>query len=185
GRGAEDGGGGLGEGGGGGWPRILALKMLAHKKSRLALTVAGLGAAFLLGAAQVGLLVGWCNTTSAIVRHARADVWVMARRTSAFDYGTAIKRNLIYRVRSIEGVAFAEGLFMAWNTWQRPDGRRVNVELVGLDEECAGGPWCLKEGDVRAVHRPDTVLVDDLYLEVLGVDRVSREAEMTGRRAIV
>ena len=149
------------------------------------LTVSGIAVAFFLSAAQVGLLVGWCNTTSAIIRHTRADIWVMARQTPAFDYGTAIPRNRVYQVRNIEGVEWAEGLFMAWNIWQRADGRRVNIELVGLDESCVGGPWRMKGGAVAAVHRPDTVIVDDLYLKALGVERVGQEFEMIGERAVV
>src|SRR5581483_12150324 len=87
--------------------------------------------------------------------------------------------------RGVPGVAWADGIIMAWNTWQRPDGRRVNVELVGLDRSCAGGPWDVPVGEVGAIHRPDSVLVDELYLGHLGVRGVGDEAEMLGRRAVV
>jgi putative ABC transport system permease protein len=109
----------------------------------------------------------------------------MAEQTPAFDYGTAIPRQRIYQARGVEGVAWAEGLFMAWNIWQRPDGRRVNVELVGLDNECVGGPWAMKEGTTNRVLLPDGVIVDDLFLEQLGVRRVGDEAEILGRRVVV
>jgi putative ABC transport system permease protein len=159
--------------------------MLAHKPLRLLVTWGGLGVLFFLAAVQLGLLVGWCNTTSAIVRHAGADVWVMAEQTAAFDYGTAIPRQRIYQARSVEGVARAEGLVVAWNIWQRPDGRRVNVELVGLDSGCDGGPWAMKEGSAEEVQLPDGVIVDELFLDHLGVRRVGDEAELLGRRAVV
>jgi putative ABC transport system permease protein len=163
----------------------IALKLLAEKKTRMLFTVLGLATLFFLSAAQFGLLVGWCNTNSAIVRHAGVDVWVMAEQTPAFDYGTAIPRNRVYQVRSVEGVAWPEGMFMAWNVWQRQDGRRVNVELVGLDNSSVGGPWRMREGRVQDVHLPDSVLVDELYLPLLGIDHVGDEAEMIGRRAVV
>jgi putative ABC transport system permease protein len=163
----------------------MALKMLLDRKSRFLLTALGLGVLFLLSAAQVGLLVGWCNTNSALIYHAGVDVWVMAEQTPAFDYGTAIPRNRIYQVRSLDGVARAEGMFMAWNVWQRKDGRRVNVELVGLDSGSVGGPWNLLVGRIDDVHRPDSVLVDELYLPLLGIEKVGDEAEMVGRRAVV
>jgi putative ABC transport system permease protein len=130
-------------------------------------------------------MVGWCNTNSALIRHASADVCVMAPQTPAFDYGTAIPRNRVYQVRSVPGVDWAEGLFMAWNVWQRTDGRRVNIELVGLDESCVAGHWKMKAGGVSAVHRPDTVLVDDLYLQALGIDQIGQEFEMIGERAVI
>jgi putative ABC transport system permease protein len=164
---------------------FIAVKMLWHKKSRFILTMVGIAVSFFLCAAQFGLLVGWCNTNSAIISHADVDVWVMAQQTPAFDYGTAIPRNRVYQVRNIEGVEWAEGLFMAWNIWQRADGRRVNIELVGLDESCVGGPWKMKAGAVAVVHRPHTVIVDDMYLNALGIDQVGQEFEMIGERAIV
>jgi putative ABC transport system permease protein len=163
----------------------LALKMLVHNKPRFGVTTAGIAVAFFLSAAQLGLLVGWCNTCSALVRHAGVDVWVMAERTPAFDYGTAIPRQRLYQARSVPGVGWAEGMFMGWNTWQRPDGGRVTVELVGLDYGSAGGPWELREGTVDVVHRPDTVIVDELYLDALGIRGVGDEVEMTHRRAVV
>jgi putative ABC transport system permease protein len=163
----------------------LALDMLLWKRARFAVTTAGIAAAFFLSAAQVGLMVGWCNTCSAIVRHAGVDVWLMAEQTPAFDYGTAIPRRRVYQARSVAGVAWAEGMYMAWNTWQRPDGRRVNVELVGLDTSSVGGPWDMKHGGVEVLHRPDTVIVDELFLNALGVRGVGDEVEMIRKRVIV
>jgi putative ABC transport system permease protein len=163
----------------------LAVKMLAHNKSRFALTTAGIGVAFFLSTTQLGLLVGWCNTCSAIVRHAGVDVWVMAPHTAAFDYGTPIPRLRVYQVRNVPGVAWGEGMIMTWNTWQRRDGKKVNVELIGLDDGDVGGPWSMREGEVGVVHRPETVIVDELYLGALGLEGVGEEAEMLGHRAVV
>jgi putative ABC transport system permease protein len=163
----------------------VALKMLLHKRARFVLTNVGIAAAFFLSAAQVGLMVGWCNTCSAIVRHAGVDVWAMAPQTPAFDYGTAIPRHRVQQVRNAPGVAWAEGMFMAWNIWQRPDGRRVNVELVGLDDGLVGRPWEMRAGAADAVFHPDTVIVDELYLSALGVGQLGDEVEMIRRRAVV
>ena len=131
--------------------------MLAHKPVRLLITWAGLGGLFFLAAAQVGMLVGWCNSCSAIVRHADTDVWVMTEQAPAFDYGTAIPRQRIYQTRSVEGVAWAEGMIMAWNTWQRPDGRRVNVERL----ERSGSGYVGR-------HEPDILLAKDRWFR--GID---------------
>jgi putative ABC transport system permease protein len=43
----------------------------------------------------------------------------------------------------------------------------------------------MKEGTVAAVHHPDTVLVDELYLNALGVEKCGQEFEMIGERAVV
>jgi putative ABC transport system permease protein len=164
---------------------MIPFKMLTQRPLRLGATLAGLAVAFFLSTAQLGLLVGWSHTNAALVMNSGVDVWVMARRTPAYEFGTAIPRNRLYQVRSVEGVAWAEGLFTAWNVWQCPDGRRVNVEIVGLDDGCVGGPWSMREGEVSAIHRPDLVVVDETYLSALGVSRVGEEVELMGQRAIV
>jgi len=43
----------------------------------------------------------------------------------------------------------------------------------------------MKVGEVTAVLRPDTVLVDELYLKPLGVERIGQDFEMIGERAVV
>jgi putative ABC transport system permease protein len=135
--------------------------------------------------AQIGLLVGWCNTTSAIIRNAGADIWIMAKQAPAFDYGTGISRQTIYKARTVPGVAWAEGMFMGWTYWQRPDGRRVIVEIVGLDEGFVGGPWNMEQGSVSTVQVPETVIIDELFLGALGVRHVGDEVEILGKRARV
>ena len=136
----------------------VAARMLTHNKMRSLATVVGVAVAFFLSASQIGLMVGWCNTCSAIIRHANADVWVMADQNPAFDYGTAISRQKMYQVRSTPGVSWAEGMYMGWMFWQRPDGKRCNIEMIGLDDELAGGPWKMEEGKVNVVLEPESVI---------------------------
>ncbi len=163
----------------------VAWRMLIHKPVRLVATWSGLGILFLLASIQLGLLVGWCHTVSAIIRHADADLWIVGEKTPAFDYGPGIPRHRVYQARSVEGVAWAEGMYVAWTAWHRFDGERVRVELVGLDLDCVGGPWAMKEGDPECVLLPDGVIVDDLFLKRLGVTQVGDEAEILERRAVV
>lgn len=159
--------------------------MLLHNKVRSISTIIGIAVAFFLSAAQVGLMVGWCNTTSAIIRHADADVWVMAEQNPAFDYGTPIPKQRLYQVRSVLGVASAECMFMGWMFWRRPDGRMTNIELVGLDEGLVGAPWLMADQDVSVIQDPDAVIVDTLYSKQLGVQHIDDEIEIGDRRAVV
>lgn len=163
----------------------VATQMLFHNHLRFTITVIGIAIAFFLAAAQIGLLVGWINTNSAIIRHSGADIWVMAEETRAFDYGTAIPRHRIQQVNSVPGVIWAEGLLMSWVTWQHPNGKRINVELVGLDNGHAGGPWHLIAGNIDSVEQPETVIIDELSYDVLGLRELGDEAEIEGNRAIL
>lgn len=163
----------------------ISLRMLLHHKARFVFTLLGLGALFFLSASQVGMLVGWCNTISAIIREAGVDVWVMGERNPAFDYGPAIPRNRIYQVRSVPGVKWTEGMYVGWSMWQRHDGRRISIQLIGLDRGSVGGPWAMVEGKRDVVHLPDTVILDELFLEQMGIKKVGDEGEMFGQKAVV
>jgi putative ABC transport system permease protein len=109
----------------------------------------------------------------------------MAEETRAFDYGTAIPRHRVQQVSSTPGVIWAEGMLMGWATWQHPDGKRINVEIVGLDISHAGGPWELIAGDINAIEQPETVIIDELSYDVLGLRELGEEAEIQGKRAIL
>jgi len=159
--------------------------MLFHNHLRFAMTVIGIAIAFFLAAAQIGLLVGWINTNSAIIRHAGVDIWVMAEETRAFDYGTAIPRHRVQQVSSVPGVVWAEGMLMGWATWQHPAGKRINVEIVGLDSSHAGGPWQLISGHIDNIEQPETVIIDELSYDVLGLRELGDEAEIEGNRVIL
>ncbi len=159
--------------------------MLAHRPLRLVVTWGGLGALFFLAAAMVGLLVGWCHTVSALIRHADADVWIMPAQTATFDYGTAMSGKYLYQARSVYGVARTEGLFMSWNSWQRSDGRRVSIEIIGLDKQGTGGPWLMSQGKVEDALLPDAVVIDELFRDELGIRKLGDEGEIQGRRAVV
>jgi putative ABC transport system permease protein len=159
--------------------------MLLHQRARAVATALGLGALFFLSASQVGVFVGWCDTTASVIRHAEVDVWVMADHTAALEFGPPIPRHRVDQVRNVPGVAWAESLHWSSSVWRRGDGLCTTVSVVGLDKGCAGGPWALEAGTAEEVHRPDSVIVDEFYLDRLGVAGVGDEAQVFGRRAVV
>lgn len=164
---------------------LIAWRIVTRQPNRLAFTVAGLGVLFLLSLVQVGLLVGWCLTTSAIILSAEADLWIMAPNTPAFDYGAPIPAQRIYQARNVPGIAWAEGMILKWAIWQRPDGRRISVEVVGLDRSLVGGPWSMHVGNLADLEVPDSVIVDAAYLPSLGVSSPGDEVDIYGHRATV
>ncbi len=160
----------------------IAYRTLLHKKARLVFTVCGLTTLFLLSAAQVGLLIGWINTITGIMAHTDADIWVMAQNAVSWDYGTSIPRHRIYQTRNVKGVAWTQGLYVGWSMWQKPDGKRLNVQVIGLDQYSIGGPWSMREGKVDCVHLADSVIIDELFLDTLGVKQLGEEFELRNHK---
>ena len=163
----------------------VAFKMLSHNHMRFVMTVIGIAIAFFLAAAQIGLLVGWINTNSAIINNAGVDIWVMAKQTRTFDYGTAIPRHRVQQVSSVPGVTWAEGMIIGWATWQHPDGKRINVEIVGLDKSHVGKPWHMVSGNIENIEQPETVIIDELSYDVLGLRAQGDQAEIESHKVIL
>lgn len=163
----------------------VSTRMLTHNGMRFFMTVIGIAIAFFLAAAQIGLLVGWINTNSAIINHTGVDLWVMAKQTSTFDYGTAIPRHRIQQVGSVSGVGWAEGMVIGWATWKHPNGKKINVEIVGLDHSFAGAPWRIINGNIDIVEQPETVITDELFQKELGLFKIGDETELQGHRVIL
>jgi putative ABC transport system permease protein len=57
--------------------------------------------------------------------------------------------------------------------WKRADGAEQNTEIVGFNPDSdLGGPWNLVEGRIEDLKLADTVIVDRLYMQKLGVTRL-------------
>lgn len=163
----------------------VSTQMLFHNRMRLVMTIIGIALAFFLAAAQIGLLVGWTNTNSAIITHSGVDLWVMAKQTRALEFGTAIPRHRIQQIQSVKDVVWSEGMLIGWVNWQHPQGIRITVEVIGLDHSNVGGPWALAEGTLDSIQLPDTAIVDELSANLLGVKKIGDEAEMEGKRVFI
>jgi putative ABC transport system permease protein len=164
---------------------LIAWKMQLANRGKVLASGVGVSAGFFLTMAQIGMMMGWIETCTMMVERAGVDLWVVGVKSPAFDYGSPIPRQRLYQARSVEGVAEAHPMFMAWTVWNRPDGRKVNVELIGLDQSLVGGPASMVEGDLRSVLRDRMVVVDAMYLDLLGVEGLGQRFEMLGRRAEV
>ncbi len=161
------------------------IRMLISSRLRFAITAAGIGVLFFSRPLKSGCSSGGATPRRPSSGIQNADLWVMARQTPAFDYGTPIPEHRAYQVRNIAGVASTELMFLGWSIWQCPDGRRVNVEIVGLDETCNGGPWEMQRGTADRALMPDAVIVDQLFLDDLGVRSVGDQVEIFSSRAVV
>jgi putative ABC transport system permease protein len=166
-------------------PFLIVRRMAGAHVGKVLAAGVGVTAGFVLALAQVGMMLGWIETATLGITRADADLWVMGEKSPAFDYGSPIPRQRLYQARSVPGVAWAEPLFMAWTVWKRPDGRQVNVEMVGVESSLKGGPVAMVAGRLGDVVRDKTVVVDAMYLDLLGVKKIGERHEILGRRAEV
>lgn len=162
----------------------LARKNLFHDKIRLAVTLTGVIFAVVLVAVQIGLFIGFTRSTSNLVEHAGADVWVMSEGVGYVEIGQSMPERKRYKVLGAPGVAAVEKYIVRFAQWKMPSGAEEGIEIVGFDVDSRlGGPWNVVEGDVGDLDLPDTVVVDRLYRDKLGVTHLGQTVEINGRRA--
>jgi putative ABC transport system permease protein len=80
----------------------------------------------------------------------------------------------------------AEKYMQAFARWKRPDGSVENVQVIGFRPGSGlGEPWNMVQGSVADLKQEDSVIVDELYQERLGVERIGDRVEIGAHRARV
>jgi len=164
----------------------IALRNLLHDRIRLAVTLTGVVFAVVLIAVQGGLFVGFTTATSCVIENTEADVWVASRGVRNFDVTHPLRERKYHQVLSVPGVARAEKFIVQFANWKKPEGGMESVEVVGFDLQSGlGKPWAMAQGSIAALAVRDTVIIDELYLQKLGITGIGESAEISERRARV
>jgi putative ABC transport system permease protein len=164
----------------------LARRNLFHDKVRLAVTVTGIVFAVVLIVVELGLFVGFTQTTSGLVDNSNADLWITSKHVPYVELGVPFSERKLYQARAVPGVAEAQKIIAHWTQWKRPDGRNESVQIVGLNPDSQlERPWNLVQGRVDDLKRPDAIILDDIYKQKLQVTGIGEVFEMNGRRARV
>jgi len=162
---------------------LLARRNLVHDKVRLAVTLTGVVFAVVLIIVELGLFFGFTQTTSRLIDHSGADLWVVSPGTPYFDMSAPLNESKLYQVKTVPGVAEAISYIVHGTRWRRPDGVEQAVQVIGFNPAAdMGQPWNVVEGSINAVKAPDSAIVDEFDKHRLGVVNVGDVAEIGGRR---
>ena len=165
---------------------LLARRNLFHDKVRFAVTLTGIVFALVLIIIQLGLFLGFTTTTSNNIDHSNADLWIVFRGVGYFDTARDFSEQKLYQVLATPGVERAEKYMQAFGRWKRPDGRIESIQVIGFHPgRGLGEPWNIVQGSVTALKQEDSVLVDELYKEKLGVQKLGDRVEIGDHRARV
>lgn len=162
----------------------LAWKNLIHDKTRLVVTLVGVVFALVLVLIQMGLFLGFLDTTANIVVDTKADIWIASPKIPHVNAATPIPEKWRYLAMEVPGVERAEKFILQFAQWKLPTGATESVQVVGYDLASGlGAPVRLSAGDLSELYNEDTVIVDELYREKLGVTYLGQTFEINGRRA--
>lgn len=162
----------------------LAWKNLLHDKVRLAVTLTGIVFALVLLSIQFGIFLGFLDTSANIVAHNQADLWLAAPGIPHVNGGSPFPEKRRLKALAIPGVVQATNYSVGFVNWKLPAGSQESVQIVGFDLDSGlGAPWNIVAGSVADLRGEDTILIDDLYKEKLGVSKIGETVEIFGRRA--
>jgi putative ABC transport system permease protein len=163
---------------------VLALRNLVHDHVRLVVTLIGIVFAVVLINVQLGLFLGFARTTSSVIDHAGADLWVMAAGTMNIDQAVAISERKVFQAMAVPGVKDVARLNTEFTYFKKPDGGTESVIVVGFDPaQTLGGPWDIVEGDIKSLNFAGAVMVDEFYKEKLGISHLGQIVEIGERQA--
>jgi len=173
-----------------GWQSSIAFRLawrnITRDYMRLAIAVIGVGFAVLLMTVQSGLLIGFAITTSSLVDHAQADLWIVPRGAKDVDQAGQMLERQKYLALGVQGVEAVDSLVVRFADWKRPDGGTESVIVVGIDPvRPVLQPWNIIAGSMENLGIADGIIVDELYSQKLGVSQIGETVEIMNRRARV
>src|SRR5712691_6741829 len=105
-------------------PVKLAWANLVHDHARLVTTLVGITFSVFLMLYQGSLLLGFVRAASAVIDATTADVWIMGRAVTCFDFPAPLPERFGDIARGTPGVAAVRRTVTGITQWHRPDGVR-------------------------------------------------------------
>ncbi|MCC6320481.1 MAG: FtsX-like permease family protein [Phycisphaerales bacterium] len=142
----------------------LALRMLLGDRAKFLGIVFGIGFAAFLITQQVSIFVGLMARTFGFLTDASLpQVWVMDPKVQFIDDLKPLQDTQLYRVRGVEGVAWAMPLYKGLLRARLANGAFQTCNVIGIDDSTLiGGPPEMLHGRIEDLRRADGVVVDDV-----------------------
>jgi putative ABC transport system permease protein len=142
---------------------FVALRMLIGDRAKYLGIIFGLTFASLLITQQMAIFTGLMTRTySAVSDLGQPDVWVMDEKVQFIDDLKPLQSTELYRVRGIEGVAWAVPLYKGLLKARLSNGNFQTCNVMGLDDATLiGGPPEMLEGRLEDLRRSESVIVDE------------------------
>ncbi len=147
---------------------IVAVKNLIAERTRLVLSVLGVGFAVLLVLVMAGIFVGTTRQVTTYIDHSRDAVWVTQPGVSQmFRAVSWLPTGVERQLATMDEVASADPILGQPSDFVH-DGEQTAYFILGYDPATGvGGPWSLAEGRDAAV--PGEVVLDRVLARKNGI----------------
>jgi putative ABC transport system permease protein len=165
----------------------LAVRMLLDARMKSLATLAGVVVSVFLMAQQLSTLLGILERVAAFSTQTNVDIWIMPAATESVDLTGTMPMSRVSQARSTPGVDWAAPVIQEMTRITRPDGRREQVKLVGVEApRYAGLPRSLSPGTSEdALSGPARVLLNWNDRPTFGSPVMGDRLEIGGRSTVV
>ncbi|MFZ4673089.1 MAG: ABC transporter permease [Chlamydiia bacterium] len=141
---------------------LYALKMLINERAKYIGIVMGLSFASFIIVQQASIFIGLMLRTVGFIHDTpQPDVWVMDEKVQYIDDVKPMTDTSLYRVRGVDGVAWAVPLYKGILKARLKSGNYQNCILIGVDgATLIGSPPVMMEGNIVSLRDPDAIIVD-------------------------
>lgn len=115
-----------------------ASKNLLRARGRLLISLSGIAFAAFLMAVQGSLLHGFTMAASRVVDAVEGDIWIVAPGIPAFDFVSPLEERIAWLVQGAPGVAGTGRGIAGWAPFEKVNGDRTFVFVVGVDRTIRG-----------------------------------------------
>lgn len=175
---------------------LIAIKMLIGDRTKYLSIVLGLSFASFIISQQSAILTGIVKRTYGLITDtSQPHIWIMDPTVQFIDDVKPLKDTDLYRVQSVEGVAWAVPFFKGTIQARLKNGTFQTCVFIGIDGATfIGGPPVMLEGRVEDLRLDDAVIVDKVGSETKLASYVNGEKvplrvgdtmELNDNRAVV
>jgi putative ABC transport system permease protein len=146
---------------------LYAIKMLIGDRIKYISIVVGLSFASFIISQQAAIMVGIMKRTFGFVTDtSQPNVWVTDPTVQYIDDIKPLKDTDLYRVRGIEGVAWAVPIYKGTIQSRLHNGAFQTCVFIGIDDATLiGAPPKMVEGNILDLRMEDAVIVDRVGAE--------------------
>lgn len=161
--------------------------MLFGDRSKYIILIAGLAFAALLMCQQGAIFMGLLTQATGPLQNVRQpDLWVTDPSTTWVAEYRPLSDVKLARVRSVQGVEWAEPFFNSYAIIELPGNTFKRVQILGIPRTTlVGRPERMIEGAIEDLWRPDAIIVDQSSAALMGNVGVGDVLKINDRRAVV
>jgi putative ABC transport system permease protein len=151
----------------------IARKNLFEDKARFLVAQAGILFAVSLVTIQLGILKGFTRSTSLLIDHATADLWISSKEMVNLELTSPLPAEFLAQADATPGVARAEVLLLRAGRWRDERGNLSSIRIYGFNPDGQlFAHFPPGQANFQSIKQPYAVMVDRANLKSLDLEKI-------------